>query len=409
MRCPGLLFAASAAAAAFVHAAAAAAHPSAAVADRAATAAAAPSAAVTARPFILGTDLSYLPMLDGGGGGAASPFRARAGGPPGDALDMAAAGGATHVRLRLWVNPLARNPSGWPARGDDTYANLTGVLAMAARVAARGMRVWLDLHFSDTWADPGHQSKPRAWAALPVAPDLAAAVAAHTDSALRALAAQGSPADVVQVGNEVSAGMLWAGAGEPCNAGGALFASGCNETSQWRVFGALVAAGLQAARAAQPDALIIVHTDLGNKLNTSWGAGYIVTWYSNLVAATSAAGGAALFDAIGLSAYPHWGFGDTSNVAKLSVVRAAFPDKAIVLCETSWPYQGDATPWDEFPLSPEGQVAFLRAITAQVRALEGGAGLAWWGAEYFNQSSGAGWTSLWDQGGVALPALGAWV
>jgi arabinogalactan endo-1,4-beta-galactosidase len=364
------------------------------------------SAAAAARPFLLGTDLSYLPMLDGGG--AASPFRARAGGPTGDALAMAAAGGATHVRLRLWVDPLEHNPTGWPARGDDTYANLTSVLAMSARVAQAGMRVWLDLHYSDTWADPGHQAKPARWAAMTL-PDLIVAVARHTVTALSALAAQGTPADVVQVGNEVSAGMLWAGAGGPCASGGALFAAGCNETSQWGVFGALMGAGLQAARKAQPDALIIVHTDLGNKLNTSWGAAYIVQWYASLVAATAGAGGADLFDAIGLSAYPHWGFGATSNVKKLSVVRAAFPTKSIILCETSWPYKGGpASPWDEFPFTPDGQTAFLRAVTAEVRALEGGAGLAWWGAEYYNMSSGAGWTSLWDEGGVALPALAAW-
>ena len=74
-----------------------------------------PLAAV--RPFILATDLSYLPMLDAYG--TSSPFRAAPGGPTGDALAMAATGGATHVRLRLWVDPLAHNPSGWPARGDD--------------------------------------------------------------------------------------------------------------------------------------------------------------------------------------------------------------------------------------------------------------------------------------------------
>ena len=89
-------------------------------------------------------------------------------------------------------------------------------------------------------------------------------------------------------------------------------------------------------------------------------------------------------------------------------MRAAFPDKAILLCETSWPFQGAAAPGDEFPSSPQGQADFLRAITAQVRALEGGAGLAWWGGEFYNQTSGAGWTSLWGEDGVALPALAAW-
>ena len=358
-------------------------------------------ASPAAPALVVGTDLSYLPMLDDYG--RASPFRARAGGAAGDAVAMAGAGGATHVRLRLWVDPLAHNPTGWPSRGDDTYANLTGVLGMARRVGAAGLRVWLDLHYSDTWADPGHQAKPAAWAALPL-PALAAALAAHTTEALGALRAQGTPAAIVQVGNEITAGTLW---GEPCAAGGALFAAGCNETAQWPRFAALVRAGLDAARAAQPDALLMIHTDLGNKLNETWGAGYVSTWYSQLVAGLGA-GGAAAFDAIGLSFYPHWGAGHTSNIARLGVVHDAFPDKQILLAECSWPYQGAASPYDEFPVSPDGQVAFAKAVAAQMRALPGGAGFAWWGAEFYNQTSGAGWTSLWDEQGVALPALSAW-
>ena len=164
---------------------------------------------------------------------------------------------------------------------------------------------------------------------------------------------------------------------------------------------------VDAARAAQPDALLMIHTDLGNKLNETWGAGYVSTWYSQLVAGLGA-GGTAAFDAIGLSFYPHWGAGHTSNIARLGVVHDAFPDKQILLAECSWPYQGAASPYDEFPVSPDGQLAFAKAVAAQMRALPGGAGFAWWGAEYYSQTSGAGWTSLWDERGVALPALSAW-
>ena len=357
------------------------------------------AALAAARPFILGSDLSYLPMLDAGG--TDSPFRATNGGPTGDALAMTAAGGATHVRLSLWVNPLAHNPTGWPARGDDTYANLTGVLAMAKRVVANKMRVWLDFHYSDTWADPGHQAKPAAWAALTV-PELAAAVTAHTTKALVALAAQGTPADVVQVGNEISAGMLWAEPRQTCAEGGALFKDGCaalGPNGNWPTFASLMAAGLRAVRAAQPDALLMVHSDLGNELNASSGA-YIVTFYEKLQQF-----GAGDFDAIGLSFYAEWGAGPSTDVAKLSIVHAAFPDKLIILAETAYPFQGARNPWAEFPFTEQGQLAYLKSVTAQVRALQGGGGLAYWGAEFYNQSSGAGWTSLWGEDGVALPAL----
>jgi len=88
-------------------------------------------------------------------------------------------------------------------------------------------------------------------------------------------------------------------------------------------------------------------------------------------------------------------------------VHAAFPGKAIILAECSWPWQGTASRWDPYPFSPAGQVAFLQDLAAQLRALPGGGGFAWWGAEYYSFASGAGWTSLWDEAGVALPALSA--
>jgi arabinogalactan endo-1,4-beta-galactosidase len=204
-----------------------------------------------------------------------------------------------------------------------------------------------------------------------------------------------------QVGNEITNGMLWAPSGSPCSTGGALYQPGCATGAQWSVLGALVAAGTRAVRDAAPSATLLIHTDLGNHLGSSTNADFIVQWYSSLVAA-----GAADWDGVGLSFYPHWGAGNTSNVAKLSAVASAFPGKRIVLAETSYPYQGGlAPPGSQFPYTLDGQLAYTRAVLAAMRALPGGWGVAWWGAEYYAMQSGAGWTSLWDETGVALPAL----
>ena len=358
--------------------------------------------ATPAADMILASDMSYLSRLDCAG--ECSPYRAVAGGPTADALAMAAAGGTTHVRLRLWVDPSTHTANPWPsADADYTYASIAGVLEMAKRVVGAGLKVWLDLHYSDVWADPGHQSKPAAWAALSGA-DLAAAVANHTFAALTALAQQGTPAAVVQIGNEVSAGMLWAQRpGDVCSDGGALFLSGCEAQGadgNWPQFAALVAAGLRAARDAAPGALLIMHSDLGNKLNTSWGAAYIVTFYQNM-----AKYGAGDYDAVGLSFYPMWGSGWSEDIAKLTAVSSAFPDKKIIVAETAYAYEGSAGPGLEFPYTPAGQLAWVRAVVAQVRALPTGAGIAYWGSEFFNIEPGAGWSALWDKSGVALPAL----
>lgn len=192
---------------------------------------------------------------------------------------MTAAAGLNSVRLRLWVDPSADTPNAWPGP-DYTYANLTSVLGMARRAHVAGLAIWLDFHYSDVWADPGHQFKPAAWADLAGAA-LEAAVFNHTSAALTALAAQGTPADVVQVGNEITNGMLWAATGEPCADGGALWQTGCSSggtSHNWPALGALVASGARAVRAAAPQAALIIHTDLGNRLGSSSSAAYITEW-----------------------------------------------------------------------------------------------------------------------------------
>jgi len=354
------------------------------------------SAAATAGTFIFATDLSFLPRLDCGG--ACSPFSTAAGAPA-DALAAVAAAGFSHVRVRLWVDPSASTPGGWPD-GDARVSNLTSVCALAARAARAGLALWLDLHYSDTWADPGHQGKPRAWAALAPAA-LRAAVAGHTGAALAALAAAGAPPAVVQVGNEVTRGLLWEPTGGACGDGGYIGA-GC-AGDNWAAAAALVAAGAAAVRAHAPQALVMVHTDLGNRLNeTGDPAAAIVAWYERLAAA-----GAADWDAIGLSFYPQWGAGPTRNLAKLAALRAAFPGKLLAVAETAWANAGAPARGDEFARSPAGQRAYLEAAVAAARAAGAGA-VAWWGAEYYRPPfPGAGPTAFWGEDGRALDVIAA--
>lgn len=268
---------------------------------------------------------------------------------------------------------------------------------MARRLKAAGLLFWLDLHYSDVWADPGHQSKPASWLELSL-DDLVQNVGNWTREALTVLAAAGTPPDIVAVGNEISAGMLWAAAPEPCAQGGALFASGCDADAQWTALARLVSAGCTAVRAAAPGAIVQIHTDLGNRLAKD-GAGYIATWYKTLVEH-----GASDWDEIGLSFYPNWGAGNTTNVRLLAAVAAAFPTKRITLAETAYPYK-DGQPGGEFPYTPAGQAAYLSALLGEVQAQSWGGGVAYWGAEYYDFAAGSGWAALWGADGVSLPAL----
>jgi hypothetical protein len=103
--------------------------------------------------------------------------------------------GAGWMRLRLWVDP----PAG--------YSDLPGLLAMARRAKAAGMRLLLDPHYSDFWADPQQQPIPASWPQD--LPPLAQKVHDYTRDVLDALSDQGTPAQMLQLGNEIRNGMLW--------------------------------------------------------------------------------------------------------------------------------------------------------------------------------------------------------
>ena len=113
-----------------------------------------------------------------------------------DALQIFKNHGINYIRLRIWNAPFIG------------YNNLAKTLVMAKRVKALQMGLLIDFHYSDTWADPGKQTKPAAWAGLP--PDqLEQAVHDFTRDVISALKNQGTLPEMVQIGNEITSGMLW--------------------------------------------------------------------------------------------------------------------------------------------------------------------------------------------------------
>jgi hypothetical protein len=117
-------------------------------------------------------------------------------GNSGSALQILNSHGLNYVRLPLWVNP----PPGYP--------NLARDLQMAKRIAAAGDRLYLDIHYSDFWADPQHQDIPAAWRGQDLT-QLSSTVESYTHDVIAAFAAQGTPVDMVSIGNEIRNGMLW--------------------------------------------------------------------------------------------------------------------------------------------------------------------------------------------------------
>ncbi|WP_111979366.1 glycosyl hydrolase 53 family protein [Algibacillus agarilyticus] len=140
--------------------------------------------------------------------------------------------GMDSVRLRVWVNP-----------ADGFYSGIDDVVAKAVEAQNAGMRIMIDFHYSDTWADPGHQTKPSEWASY-TAEGLTQAVWWHTYDSLNAIKAAGVTPEWVQVGNETNNGMLW-GEGKA--------------SENMQAFTWLVNSGHDATKAVFPDSKVIVH------------------------------------------------------------------------------------------------------------------------------------------------------
>lgn len=175
--------------------------------------------------------------------------------------------GFNAIRLRVWVDP----EEGWCGKED--------VLEKAARAYNLGMRLMIDFHYSDTWADPGNQNPPAAWKNHTIE-EMTSAVAAHTKDVLSALADLGIDVEWVQIGNEVNNGML-----HPL---GKVYNTVAED------FVKLANAGSQAVKNIYPEAKVILHVSNGHDIG-------LFQWFFNLMHAN-----VAKYDMIGMSLYPVW-------------------------------------------------------------------------------------------------------
>ena len=216
---------------------------------------------------MIGADISYLPELEARG----IQFSDK--GVKKDAIEILQLHGFNYVRLRLFHNPSL--DSGYsPGKG---FCDLANTLAMAKRVKASGMKLLLDFHYSDYWADPGKQYKPAAWKNLNFT-ELKKALYDYTKEVMLALKAQGTLPDMVQVGNEINHGIVWP-EGNVANIDG---------TAQ------LINAGTAAVKAVHPTVQLMLHVALGGQNHES------IFFIDNMLAR------GVPFDVIGQSYYPKW-------------------------------------------------------------------------------------------------------
>jgi len=216
---------------------------------------------------MIGADISFLPELEDKG----KKFSDN--GVQKDPILIMKDHGFNYVRLRIFDDP-ARDSGYSPGKG---FCDLEHTKQMAKRVKAAGMKLLLDFHYSDYWADPGKQYKPAAWRNLSF-DELKKALYNYTKKVIQELKDQGTVPAMVQVGNEINHGIVWPE--------GSI--SNVDSLSQ------LIAAGIAGVKAVDPSIVIMLHIALGGQNDES------VFFMDQMIARKMP------FDVIGLSYYPKW-------------------------------------------------------------------------------------------------------
>lgn len=216
---------------------------------------------------MLGADISFLPQLEERG------IKFSDNGVEKDAIVILKDHGFNYVRLRIFNDP-ARDSGYSPKKG---FCDLEHTKKMAKRVKDAGVKLLLDFHYSDYWADPGKQYKPAAWRALSFA-ELKKAVYDYTKKVIQELKDQGTLPDMVQIGNEINHGIIW-----PEGSVGSL-----DSLAQ------MINAGTAAVKAVDPTVIMMLHVALGGQNDES------VFFIDNMIAR------GVPFDVIGESYYPKW-------------------------------------------------------------------------------------------------------
>ena len=216
---------------------------------------------------MIGADISFLPELEARG------MKFSDNGVEKDAILILKDHGFNYIRLRLFHDP-ARDSGYSPKKG---FCDLSNTLKMAKRVKAAGMKLLLDFHYSDYWADPGKQYKPAAWRGLSFE-KLKQELYDYTRSVIQQLKDQGTVPDMVQVGNEINHGIVWPD----------------GNVSNFDGLAQLVNAGTKAVKDVDPSIAMMLHVALGGQHDES-------TWFiDNMIAR------GVHFDVIGESYYPKW-------------------------------------------------------------------------------------------------------
>ena len=298
------------------------------------------------------------------------------------------------MRVRLFVNPENASSSD---KEEGVIQDLPYVKALGKRIKDAGYALVLDLHYSDSWADPGKQTVPAAWSGASV-DDLQDSVYNYTKRVMQEMIAAGARPDFIQLGNEITGGMLWP-TGQVYPTGGAP------DGGSWENFAAYQHSASTAVRETSPETKIILHVEMHNINQPSGFFGNCESYGVD-------------YDVMGLSYYSAY-HGTFANLNAVLNKMEAASSKPIMIMECGYGYAWalPGTNYDltaTYPYSNEGQKNFTVAMIAALKQHSRVKGLFWWWPEanefnipWSNHVTGSWWNgSLFNNNnGIAQDAL----
>lgn len=311
--------------------------------------------------FAKGGDISWLPQMEASGYTFYNDN-----GDKQDCFQILKEHGFNTIRLRTWVNPSDNRASG--------HCSKEETVAMAVRAQKWGMKVMIDFHYSDSWADPSKQKKPAAWEGHDFA-QLQKDLYNYTLEVMKALKESGVTPEWVQVGNETPGGMIYPE----------------GSVANWPQLAQLINKGYEAIKAVSPTSKVILHIDRGNDNKR------FRTWFDN------AKSHGAKYDVIGLSYYPYWLDGHPDYTLSIDDLgknlndMASRYDKEVMVVEVG----GEDT-------KVQNTYDMLIAVQEKVKAVPNGKGL---GVIYWEPQGARSWSryalSAWGEDGRPTKALDA--
>ena len=331
--------------------------------------------------FIMGMDASCVPSLEAGG----VKYYDHDGNEK-DVYQILAENGVNYIRVRIWNDPFDAGGNGYGGGNCD----IDNAVEIGKRAAEYGMKLLVNFHYSDFWADPAKQMVPKAWKGMSIDAK-SEALYQYTKDCLRKLVDAGVDVGMVQVGNETN---------------GAMCGESSSSLNGWKKITQLLNAGAKAVREVCPNALVAVHFANPEKVTNYESYSKNLDYYQ------------VDYDVFASSYYPFW-HGTLDNLSEVLSKIATTYGKKVMVAETSYAFTAEDTDFygntigegggivKDYPFTVQGQANLVRnVIDTMVNKTTNAIGVFYWegtwissGGENYEENlalwekHGSGWAS----------------